>query len=78
MPAVGQRGGRAVPGLAAGARGRQQAPEDPWGNVKIPYLEKLDVSTADRDGWVPVPTSGVPYSSLLGLLVIGRASYSFY
>jgi hypothetical protein len=51
----------------------QQAPEDTWGNVKIPYLEKLDASTADRDGWVPVPTSGVSYSSLLGLPVIGRA-----
>jgi hypothetical protein len=47
-------------------------PEDTWGNVKIPYLEKLSASATDRDGWVAVPSSNVPYSSLLGVPVTGQ------
>ncbi len=48
-----------------------QGPEDTWGNVKIPYFEKLNASATDRDGWVAVPASNVTYSSLLGVPVTG-------
>jgi hypothetical protein len=47
-------------------------PEDTWGNVRVPYLEKLDGTAADNEGWIPVPATNVTYSSLLGLLVVPR------
>ena len=33
---------------------------DLWKNVRIPVLEALNSSTADSDGWVPVPSSQSP------------------
>ncbi|XPS94379.1 hypothetical protein M3J09_003695 [Ascochyta lentis] len=46
---------------------------DPWGNVKIPNLESLNVSTSDVQGWIEVPTVEFPetYSSLVGLPIVG-------
>lgn len=44
-----------------------QASMDPWGNVKIPMLERLDQSASDADGWIPVPTENISYSALLGV-----------
>ncbi|HEY9421337.1 MAG TPA: hypothetical protein VIW92_07985, partial [Thermoanaerobaculia bacterium] len=49
----------------------QTAPQDTWGNVKIPYLEKLDASATDPDGWISVPATNASYSSLLGVPVTG-------
>jgi hypothetical protein len=47
----------------------QNSPQDMWGNVKVPYLEKLNASVADPDGWIVVPATNVTYSSLLGFPV---------
>lgn len=46
---------------------------DPWGNVKIPSLANLNVTTSDAHGWVDVPPIKEPeiYSSLVGLPVVG-------
>jgi hypothetical protein len=52
------------------------ATEDSWGNVKLPRLESLDSSLADRDGWITVPSTGMTvenYTSLVGIPVIGRS-----
>lgn len=49
-------------------------PRDIWGNVKIPNLEALNVSSSDSDGWVTVPSSiDTPeaYTSLVGLPIAG-------
>ncbi|KAK4986133.1 hypothetical protein LTR50_005505 [Elasticomyces elasticus] len=52
------------------------APQDIWGNVKIPRLEALDVSTIDLEGWINVaPEISVEtYSSLVGLPTVGLPS----
>ncbi|KAK5007153.1 hypothetical protein LTR28_005626 [Elasticomyces elasticus] len=52
------------------------APQDTWGNVKIPRLEALDVSTIDPEGWINVAreTAVEIYSSLVGLLTVGPPS----
>ena len=47
------------------------APQDTWGNIKIPRFEALDPSSKDSHGWVKVPKSGVKYSSLVGIPVGG-------
>jgi hypothetical protein len=44
----------------------QESSMDQFGNVKIPMIESLDSSSADKDGWIPVPTDNVVYSSLIG------------
>ncbi|KAF2274912.1 uncharacterized protein EI97DRAFT_93655 [Westerdykella ornata] len=49
--------------------------EDAWGNVKIPRVESLNASVADKDGWITVNQNAVAaenYSSLVGIPVIGR------
>jgi len=49
---------------------------DLWGNVKIPYISRLD-SPADEEGWHTITTEADPqkYSSLIGVPVYGiRAS----
>lgn len=49
----------------------QQSSMDQFGNVKIPMIEGLDATTADKDGWIPVPANNVVYSSLMGNPVAG-------
>lgn len=52
-------------------------PQDPWGNVKITTLEAFDLSKANSEGWVIVPTSmSTPedYASLVGLPLVGLPS----
>jgi hypothetical protein len=44
---------------------------DSWNNVKIPKMELLDQNMKDSDGWIPIPSDGVTYSSLLGVPVGG-------
>ena len=44
------------------------SPRDPWGNVKIPDISSLNSSTADKNGWIPIPkTDNLTYSSLMGV-----------
>src|SRR5208282_3416632 len=45
-----------------------------WGNVKIPKMETLDPKTADKDGWMPVPSQNVSYTSLIGSAIAGIPS----
>lgn len=49
-------------------------PQDSWGNVKIPSLGALNLSTPDADGWVTV-TSPIlapeSFSSLVGVPIAG-------
>jgi hypothetical protein len=47
------------------------APQDTWGNLKIPRFEALDQSSMDSRGWVKVPKRGVQYSSLVGIPIVG-------
>lgn len=47
------------------------APQDTWGNLKIPRFEALDQSSKDSGGWVKVPKRGMQYSSLVGIPVVG-------
>jgi hypothetical protein len=55
------------------ARNHQTQPMDLWGNVKIPDFDSLTARNSDPyEGWVKVDySSNVPYSSLLGIPVIG-------
>jgi hypothetical protein len=46
-------------------------PSDIWGNVKIPILQDLNASLADANGWIPVPTSNVSFTSLIGTPIAG-------
>ncbi|KAK4957798.1 hypothetical protein LTR28_005624 [Elasticomyces elasticus] len=52
------------------------APQDIWGNVKIPRIEALDMSTIDPEGWINVTreTAVETYSSLVGLPTVGPPS----
>jgi hypothetical protein len=42
---------------------------DSWGNMKVPWIEKLDPSTSDADGWYSVPplNSSDDFASLIGV-----------
>jgi hypothetical protein len=42
---------------------------DTWGNLKVPWIESLDPSTADTEGWYPIPqlNSSDDFISLLGV-----------
>lgn len=45
---------------------------DSWNNLKVPWIEYLDPSTADVDGWYPVPkllqlNSSDDFTSLIGI-----------
>jgi hypothetical protein len=42
---------------------------DAWGNLKIPWIERLDPSTANAEGWYPVPqfNSSDDFTSLIGV-----------
>ncbi|KAF2823548.1 hypothetical protein CC86DRAFT_298901 [Ophiobolus disseminans] len=53
--------------------GTKTGPTDPWGNVKIPRLEFVDIANTDKAGWIPVPSQMQPesYSSLVGLPIVG-------
>lgn len=49
-------------------------PRDIWGNVKIPSLEALNMTSSDPDGWVTVPSNiDTPetYASLVGIPIAG-------
>jgi hypothetical protein len=48
--------------------------QDPWGNVKIPRYESLDLSTMDTDGWLAAPSGDMlpeSYASLVGIPIAG-------
>jgi hypothetical protein len=48
--------------------------QDPWGNVKIPSLEAMNLSSLSANGWYTVPadaSSPEDYSSLVGLPIVG-------
>lgn len=49
----------------------QSRPVDMSGHIRIPMLELLDQSKADRDGWIPSTTNGTEerpiWSSLIGI-----------
>lgn len=49
----------------------KQNGQDMWNNVKVPILAKLNSSSADEDGWLPIPKDNVTYSSLLGYPIAG-------
>jgi len=42
---------------------------DAWNNMRVPWIEKLDPSTVDADGWYPVPqlSSSDDFTSLIGV-----------
>ncbi|KAI8964326.1 hypothetical protein F5Y11DRAFT_102623 [Daldinia sp. FL1419] len=49
-----------------------QSPMDPWGNIKIPFIENLPgYDSANEDEWIPYSgyTETTPYSSLIGVPV---------
>jgi hypothetical protein len=57
---------------------------DTWGNVKIPWIERMDRSTADPKGWYPIPqlNSSDDFTSLIGIpssaiSFIGNSTTSF-
>ena len=52
----------------------KQSPQDSWNNVKVPRMASLNSSSADTDGWLPIPNENVTYSSLLGYPFAGVAS----
>ncbi|TKA61968.1 hypothetical protein B0A49_09811 [Cryomyces minteri] len=54
----------------------KRAPQDTWGNVKIPRLETLNASAKDPEGWINIPANPAveSYSSLVGLSVVGIPS----
>ena len=50
----------------------QTSPMDQWGNVKIPMFENPAQNFAtEDDGWIPVPTFNVSYTSLIGYPING-------
>ncbi|KAH6620097.1 hypothetical protein C7974DRAFT_226221 [Boeremia exigua] len=52
-------------------------PQDLWGNMKIPSLTSLNLSTSDQDGWIDVSSKEfVPedYASLVGVPIAGIPS----
>ena len=42
---------------------------DAWNNMRVPWIEGLDLSTADAEGWYPVPqlNSSDDFTSLIGV-----------
>ncbi|KAG9948327.1 hypothetical protein KCU85_g5102, partial [Aureobasidium melanogenum] len=57
--------GAALVGASSGA----SSSVDAWGNMKIPWIENLDPSMADAEGWhlIPQLNSSDEYTSLIGL-----------
>lgn len=58
-----------------GAKQVKEGPEDTWGNVKIPYLDHMNVSTSKSRDWINIEDKSHPpedYFSLVGMPVIGR------
>ncbi|KAF2235108.1 hypothetical protein EV356DRAFT_432773, partial [Viridothelium virens] len=49
--------------------------QDIWGNIRIPWIEQLNGSTADSDGWMAIPAADMKspdnFTSLVGLPVVG-------
>ncbi|KAH0022154.1 hypothetical protein KCU78_g5863, partial [Aureobasidium melanogenum] len=52
-----------------GASSSSSSSVDAWGNIKIPWIENLDPSMADAEGWYPIPQLNISdeYTSLIGL-----------
>lgn len=52
-----------------GASSSSTSSVDAWGNMRIPWIENLNSSTADAEGWVSIPqlNSSDDYTSLIGL-----------
>jgi hypothetical protein len=44
----------------------QRSPQDFWGNLKTPSIEKLNANSVSPDGWITVPQEP-SYSSLVGI-----------
>ena len=51
------------------------APQNTWGNIKIPRIEALDQDLKDDNGWIKVPMKEVAYSSLVGIPSVGVAKF---
>lgn len=49
------------------------APQDTWGNIKIPRIEALEQTPRGSSEWIKVPKKDVAYSSLVGIPSIGVA-----
>lgn len=60
--------GAALVGASSGASSSLSS-IDAWGNTKIPWIEFLDPSTEDADGWYSVPqlNSSDDFTSLIGI-----------
>jgi hypothetical protein len=67
-----------------GKSSNSSASVDTWGNVKIPWIERMDRSTADPKGWYHIPqfNSSDDFTSLIGvpssaISFIGNMTTSF-
>lgn len=49
------------------------APQDTWGNIKVPRIEALDQNSKDSAGWIAIPQRNVAYSSLVSIPSVGVA-----
>ena len=52
-------------------------PLDSWGNMKIPSMISLNMSTADQEGWIEIPSKTMDpedYASLVGIPIAGLPS----
>ncbi|KAH0370068.1 hypothetical protein KCU65_g2794, partial [Aureobasidium melanogenum] len=60
--------GAALVGASSGSSSSTES-IDTWGNTKIPWIENLDPSTKDTDGWYPIPqlNSSDDFTSLIGI-----------
>jgi hypothetical protein len=47
----------------------QSGTQDTWGNIKVPRIESLTPNSPQSNQWYPVPSTGISYSSLVGIPV---------
>ncbi|KAL9097207.1 MAG: hypothetical protein Q9165_000634 [Trypethelium subeluteriae] len=56
----------------------KSGPQDIWGNIRIPWIEQLNGSTADSNGWMAISAADMKspdnFTSLVGLPVVGLPS----
>ncbi|KAH0333936.1 hypothetical protein KCU81_g9645, partial [Aureobasidium melanogenum] len=52
-----------------GASSSSSSSVDAWGNIKIPWIERLNTTWEDAEGWYPIPQLGSSdeYAALIGL-----------
>jgi hypothetical protein len=49
---------------------------DNWGNVKVPWLEMINMSTADDQGWIETTQNSTTFTSLVGVPVVGLSNFN--